>query len=93
MIVKNAAFFCETDTIGPDDVNFGSESEGEGIWERTKSMPLSESKECFEKELIERRMRSMGYDLSRVAESLGMVRNNLYRKLNYYSIRYKNSGA
>jgi len=89
-IIKNAAFFNEADRIIPENINFCSEFNNKEIWDKTKNLSLVESKERFEKELIERRMKIMGNDLAKVAESLGMIKNNLYRKLNYYSINYKN---
>jgi DNA-binding NtrC family response regulator len=90
-IIKNAAFFSEADRILSEDINFCSKFNSREIWEKTLKLSLIESKECFERELIERRMNAMGNDVRKVAESLGMIRNNLYRKLNYYSIKYKRS--
>ena len=88
-VIKNAAFFSEADRIIPQDINFCSEFITGEIWEKTKSLSLIESKGYFERELIERRMKRMGNDVKKVAESLGMIKNNLYRKLKYYSIKYK----
>jgi transcriptional regulator with PAS, ATPase and Fis domain len=87
-IIKNAAFFTEADRIMPYDIDFCSEPVCGEIWEKTRCLSLLESKECFEKELIDKRMKSMGKDIRKVAESLGMIKNNLYRKLKYYSIDY-----
>ncbi|HEX7510127.1 MAG TPA: sigma-54 dependent transcriptional regulator [Chitinivibrionales bacterium] len=87
-IIKNAAFFSEADTITAQDVNFHAGPGNGEIWEKTNRLSLIESKDIFEKELIQRRMKSMGNDVRKVAESLGMIRNNLYRKLKHYGIKY-----
>ena len=87
-IIKNAAFFAETDIVLFEDIDYCSDLVKDEIWEKTKNMSLYESKRFFEKELISRRMRRMGDDVNKVAESLGMIKNNLYRKLNDLSIDY-----
>jgi DNA-binding NtrC family response regulator len=88
-IIKNSAFFTEAETIVPEDIDFCSQPDTSDIWVKTRRMPLPESKECFERELILRRMAAMNNDVRKVAESLGMIKNNLYRKLKYFSIDYK----
>jgi DNA-binding NtrC family response regulator len=87
-IIKNSAFFTEAEIIGPDDIDFCSQLDTSDIWVHTRRMPLIESKECFERELIARRMAVMGNDVKKAAESLGMIKNNLYRKLKYFAIDF-----
>ena len=41
----------------------------------------------FEKQFILRKLQQFGGNVSRAAESLGVERSNLYRKLNAYGIR------
>jgi DNA-binding NtrC family response regulator len=88
MIIKNSAFFTENETISADDIDFCAQSNASDIWAKTRRMTLNESKECFERDLIMRRMAALDSDIKKVAESLGMIKNNLYRKLKYYSIEY-----
>ncbi len=87
-IIKNAAFFTEAEIVSPEDIDFSSQMGNSDIWVKTRRMTLIESKECFELDLIARRMAAMDNDIKKVAESLGMIKNNLYRKLKYYSIEY-----
>ena len=87
-IVKNAAFFTEAEILSPEDIDFSSQTGNSDIWVKTRRLTLIESKECFERDLIARRMAAMDHDIKKVAESLGMIKNNLYRKLKYYSIEY-----
>jgi len=87
-IIKNSAFFTEAGTILPEDIDFCLQSDTSDIWAKTRRMPLIGCKECFERELITRRMTAMNNDVRKVAESLGMIKNNLYRKLKYFSIDY-----
>ena len=48
---------------------------------------LREAREEFEKQLILRKLREFGGNVSRTAEALGVERSNLHRKLNAYGIR------
>jgi two-component system, NtrC family, nitrogen regulation response regulator NtrX len=50
-------------------------------------LTLRDAREEFEKRLILRRLRENGGNVSKTAESLGVERSNLYRKLNAYGIR------
>jgi two-component system nitrogen regulation response regulator NtrX len=88
-IVKNAAFFSEHEAIDPADIVFGNDIHGLDIWSRTASMSLTDSKAAFERELIMRRMQRMNSDIGKVAESLGMIPNNLYRKMHALNISWK----
>lgn len=80
-IVKNAAFFTEGDQILADNIDFMPPIGHPDLWFRTRSMPLSDAVEFFQRELILRRLEQSGNDISKTAESLGMIRNNLYRKM------------
>jgi two-component system nitrogen regulation response regulator NtrX len=80
-IVKNAAFFTEGDKIDADNIDFMPPIGHPDLWFRTRSMSLSEAVDYFERELILRRLGEVGNDIGNAAESLGMIKNNLYRKM------------
>ncbi len=88
-IIKNAVIFSEKDIIDADDISFNQKVTNTEIWEFVKERPLNESKEWFEKELILKRLRYFNNDLEETAESLGVVKNNLYRKLRSFDINWK----
>ncbi len=88
-IVKNAAFFSENETIQPEDIHFSHNETAEDIWQLTKRMYFKESKYLFERELILKRLELFDNDINKTAESLGMLRNNLYRLFNRYDIDWQ----
>jgi two-component system nitrogen regulation response regulator NtrX len=92
-IVKNAAFFCETATIAAEDVVLRDDPRRSDIWGRTGRLPLAESKELFERELLLRRLAMFDHDVAAAAQSLGMIKNNLYRKLHALGIAWREEGA
>lgn len=59
------------------------------FWARVNEMSLSDSRDWFEKKLISKRLHICNNNLDVTAESLGMVKNNLYRKLKNYDIDWK----
>jgi two-component system nitrogen regulation response regulator NtrX len=88
-IVKNAAFFCDTEEIRAEDIDFGSGDRTADIWFITKDKSLHQSKNIFESELIKRRLKKYNYDLTETAASFNIIRNNLYRKLKQLGISFK----
>jgi two-component system, NtrC family, nitrogen regulation response regulator NtrX len=88
-VIKNAAFFAETDCVLPGSIDFSPQAGAADIWVKTQNLSISESKEYFERELLVRRMSRANNDVKKAAESLGLIKNNLYRKLRYYSIDFK----
>lgn len=88
-IVKNAAFFSLSEKITPEDISFNGVNSSRNIWDITKKMTLKEGKIFFEKELINKRLQANNNNIEVAAESLGMVKNNLYRKLNTHGINYQ----
>ena len=85
-IIKNAAYFCSGGMIVPEDIEFKAENETANIWELTRDMTLVESKNYFEKQLISKRLKIHSGNIEKTAESLGMLRTNLYRKFRQLSI-------
>lgn len=80
-IVKNAAFFTDGDQIVADNIDFMPSIGHADIWFRTRQMSLSQAVDYFEYELIQRRLELLGRDIGKTAESLGIIKNNLYRKI------------
>lgn len=85
-IVKNSAYFSEGQIITPEDITFLRINRDNNIWDITKDMSLAEGKKYFEKEFISRRLRKLLNNVEDTADSLGLIKNNLYRKLNTYDI-------
>jgi two-component system nitrogen regulation response regulator NtrX len=86
-IVKNAAFFTEGSVIKAEDIDLMPQLGHPDIWFRTRSMPLSQACDYFERELILRRLEQSKNDIAQAAGSLGMIKNNLYRKMKQCGIR------
>ncbi len=80
-IVKNAAYFCENEIIEPENIEFKSIDRDDSIWQITKDMSLNEGKKYFEKEFINRRLKKFDNNIKKTADSLKLIRNNLYRKI------------
>ena len=76
-IIKNAAIFCSGPHIGADNIDFESPLGREDIWHATRSMTMVQGKDYLEREFIRRRLLSCGNNISRTAESLGIIKNNL----------------
>ena len=87
-IIKNAAFFSDNLQLISSDFTFNNDADSTDIWYKTKQLSLFESKALFERELIVRRLSMMGNNIAKTAETLGLIKNNIYRKLNEYNIPY-----
>lgn len=87
-IIKNAAFFSDNFQLTSSDFIFNVDSDSNDIWYKTKQLSLLESKSLFERELIVRRLLMTGNNIAKTAETLGLIKNNIYRKLNEYNIPY-----
>lgn len=85
-VIKNAAFFSTSDTISAEDINFSPRNGRDELWQQVNSMKLSEAKAYFEKEFLQRRLKQHGNHVESCANSLGIIRNNLYRKLRDHNI-------
>ncbi|MGH9458395.1 MAG: sigma-54-dependent transcriptional regulator [Thermoanaerobaculia bacterium] len=57
-----------------------------------EDLSLREAREEFERELILRKLRQFGGNVSRTAEALRVERSNLYRKLSAYGIQVERKG-
>lgn len=85
-VVKNAAFFSDNNAISADDITFTPRTGRDELWQQVNSMTLAEAKAFFEKELLQRRLTQNGNHVESCAKSLGIIRNNLYRKLREHNI-------
>jgi two-component system nitrogen regulation response regulator NtrX len=84
-VVERLAILLPSDTIEPEDVQLGARHEtAAGI---AANLTLREARELFEKQYILDRLREFAGNVSRTAESLGVERSNLYRKMDAYGIR------
>jgi transcriptional regulator with PAS, ATPase and Fis domain len=85
-IVKNAAYFCEGDLLTDADIELKGIAGGEGFWEGLRKTPWDRSKAAFERELLRRRLRDAHGNVAKAAESLGILKTNLYRKLREHGL-------
>jgi two-component system nitrogen regulation response regulator NtrX len=86
-IVKNVAFFSDQEIIGPDDIQFNLSGNQADIWNQVKDMNITEAKNHFEKQFLIRRLKAYNNDIQKTAESLEIIKNNLYRKLKQHNIQ------
>ncbi|HYI11085.1 MAG TPA: sigma-54 dependent transcriptional regulator [Thermoanaerobaculia bacterium] len=84
-LAERLAILLPGETIEPEDVRLGAAPEPPA--EIAAGLPLKEARELFEKQYILDRLRELGGNVSRTAESLGVERSNLYRKMDAYGIR------
>ena len=84
-VIERLAILLPGETIEPEDVQLGTRTEPAP--EISANLPLKEARELFEKQYILDRLRDLGGNVSRTAESLGVERSNLYRKMDAYGIR------
>jgi two-component system, NtrC family, nitrogen regulation response regulator NtrX len=84
-VAERLAILLQTDTIEPEDVHLGTRTEVAP--EIASNLTLREARDEFEKQYILGRLRELAGNVSRTADSLGVERSNLYRKLNAYGIR------
>ena len=85
-VAERLAILLPGDTIEPEDVQLGA-PRVEAAPEIAANLPLKEARDEFEKQYILDRLREFAGNVSRTAESLGVERSNLYRKLDAYGIR------
>lgn len=50
-------------------------------------MPLKEARNLFEKCYLEKKLEEFGWNISKVAEVIGIERSNLHRKINFYNLK------
>ena len=84
-VIERLAILLPGDTIEAEDIQLGTRAEPAP--EIASNLPLKEAREQFEKQYILGRLRDFGGNVSRTAESLGVERSNLYRKMDAYGIR------
>jgi two-component system nitrogen regulation response regulator NtrX len=84
-VAERLAILLPADTIEPQDVQLGARAEAPP--EVAMNLTLRDARDEFEKQYILGRLREFGGNVSRTAESLGVERSNLYRKMDAYGIR------
>ncbi len=85
-IVKNAACFCDADLIKSEDIEFNNVTDRD-FWSKVQDKTLKESKILMETELIKKRLIHYRSNVNLAAESLGILPNNLYRKMKELDIQ------
>jgi two-component system nitrogen regulation response regulator NtrX len=84
ILIKAAVASKISDVIGPDDIRF-ERAASRSLFYHT--LPLKRKKALLERKYIETQLAKHDYDLGRTAEALGVLVNNLYRKLHTLKIR------
>ena len=87
-VAERLAILLPVDTVEAEDIHLGARADAQPA-EIAANLPLKEAREQFEKQYILERLREHGGNVSRTAESLGVERSNLYRKMDAYGIRGK----
>jgi two-component system nitrogen regulation response regulator NtrX len=85
-VLERLMIMVPGDTIGPSDLSF---LDGGGAVERSTgsvSVPLQEAREAFERDYILKALSGQQGNISRTAETLGVERSNLYRKMKSFGI-------
>jgi len=85
-VAERLAILLPGDTIEAEDIQLGARADARSA-EIAANLPLREAREQFEKQYILDRLRELGGNVSRTAESLGVERSNLYRKMDAFGIR------
>jgi len=96
-VVERLVILAPGDTITAADLpgKLG-EDEGQGggaVAEAEAESSLQAARREFEKRLITERLAEAGGNITRAAESLGIERSNLYRKMRAYGIRSRSERA
>ena len=82
-LMERLTILAPSDRIDATDIELGSSERIEVEMNGT----LRDARDEFERRYILRRLRENGGNVSKTAESLGVERSNLYRKLNAYGIK------
>jgi two-component system nitrogen regulation response regulator NtrX len=85
-VAERLAILLPGESIEPEDIHLGARVTGLTA-DVARDLPLRDAREQFEKNYILDRLREFGGNVSRTAESLGVERSNLYRKMDAYGIR------
>ncbi|MGL1934259.1 MAG: sigma-54 dependent transcriptional regulator [Fibrobacterales bacterium] len=88
-IVKNAIIFSSGEQISAEDISFTPVESGKNMWDLVSGKSYNDAKMWFEKELVSQRLKQFDNDLDATAVSLGMIKNNLYRKIKAHNIHLK----
>ena len=84
-LAERLAILLPHEIIEPEDIHLGARPEA--AVEIAANLPLKEAREQFEKQYILDRLRELGGNVSRTADSLGVERSNLYRKMDAFGIK------
>ena len=85
-VIERVTILASSETVTSEDLSL-PESRAEGLRSLPTAGTLRDAREAFEREFIVRRLEALGGNVSRTAESLGIERSNLYRKLGALGLR------
>ncbi len=87
-VLERLAIMVPGQTIEPDDLAFlaGSAVRANEAMSTENELPLHAARERFERDYIVRALASQQGNISRTAETLGVERSNLYRKMRAFGI-------
>jgi two-component system response regulator AtoC/two-component system nitrogen regulation response regulator NtrX len=91
-VIERAAVLSASKTIEESDLNLGEDARGDASGlANTEGLVFSEAKklavEQFERAFLLRALRRTGGNISRAAESVGMVRQSLQQKIRELELR------
>jgi two-component system, NtrC family, nitrogen regulation response regulator NtrX len=84
-VIERLAILVPHDRVEAEDVQLGTRAAAPA--EIAANLTLREAREEFERQYILSRLQECGGNVSRTAETLGVERSNLYRKMDAYGIR------
>jgi DNA-binding NtrC family response regulator len=88
--VRTLALTCASEHISLEDVNNALPQRGAGLrvgHDLPFDLPLRDARDAFERVYFEYHIAREGGNISRVAETVGLERTHLYRKLKQLGIR------
>jgi DNA-binding NtrC family response regulator len=90
-VIEQAAVLCSDGEVNVDDLRLGVAAGPVGTGAPTPGIPFAEAKknavEGFERDYLLAALRSHGGNISRTAESIGMVRQSLQQKIRELGLR------
>ena len=86
-VVERLVILAPGESIGLADLPGRLASDSSPAFDPTSpAATLHQGRRAFEKRMIQERLQAMSGNISRTAESLGIERSNLYRKMKAYGI-------
>ena len=88
---ERVSIMCDEESVSAETVKYYLDDHGPGGGDdglgAYGAMSLTEAKEAFEKNFIEKKLEAAGYNIAKTAEAMGMYPSNLHGKIKRYGIR------